>query len=121
MTKTLTITLSDEQYAALQATAAREQQSPEEVATAAVAGRLQAPATQTPAPNPQTPLDPALALMQARGELVDPATLPPYPGADDIPPRGTPERERLEEELGNALSDALERSGLSILDLIERR
>jgi hypothetical protein len=53
--------------------------------------------------------------------LVDPKTLPPYPGVEDLPPHGSPERAQLEEEIGAELSDALERSGLSILDLIERR
>jgi predicted transcriptional regulator len=123
MTKTLTITLSDEQYAALQATAAREQQSPEEVAAAAVANQLGSVTSSAADKGDQVARSRAtlLAVMRARGHLVDPSTLPPYPGAADIPPRGTPERQRFEDELGDALSDALDRSGLSILDLIERR
>jgi hypothetical protein len=119
MTKTLTITMSDEQYEALQAAATRAQRSPEEQATVTLAERLHGlPDGELPGTSKE---DPLIAIMRARGHLVDPTTLPPYPGVDEIPPEGTPERKQFEEELGNELSDALEQSGLSILDLIERR
>jgi hypothetical protein len=122
MTKALTITFSDEQYAALQATAAQAQSS-EAAAAAAVANQLGSVTSPADAECDQVARSRAtlLAVMRTRGHLVDPSTLPPYPGAADIPPRGTPERQRFEDELGDALSDALERSGLTILDLIERR
>ncbi len=61
-----------------------------------------------------------LAVMRERGHLVDPSTLAPYPGVASLPPVGSPERAQLEDEVGEALSDALEQSGKSILDLIDR-
>ena len=123
MTKTLTITMSDEQYEALQAAATRAQRSPEEQAAVTLAERLNESIQLMAGTPDEAERSKAMlfAVMRARGHLVDPATLPPYPGVDEIPPEGTPERKRFEEELGNELSDALEQSGLSILDLIERR
>jgi hypothetical protein len=38
-----------------------------------------------------------------------------------LPPLGSPERARLEAEIARELGKALARSGLSVLDLIERR
>ena len=61
------------------------------------------------------------ARLREQGVVSDPALLPPHPGTEDLPPRGSPEEQRFLDELGDELSDALERSGLSILDLIERR
>lgn len=41
--------------------------------------------------------------------------------AVQLPPLGSPERARLEAEIARELGEALARSGLSVLDLIERR
>ena len=62
-----------------------------------------------------------IAALRAQGMLEDSSGLPPYPGTDDLPPQGSPEEAQLLKEIGDELSDALEQSGLSILDLIERR
>jgi hypothetical protein len=62
-----------------------------------------------------------LGIMREQAHLVDTNGVPPYPGVAEVPRLGTPERAQFEEEIGNALSDALEQSGLSLLDLIERR
>jgi hypothetical protein len=59
--------------------------------------------------------------MRERGHLVDPKSYPPYPGVADLPLRGSAEEAQLLEEIGDELSDALEQSGLTIVDLIERR
>lgn len=123
MSKSLSISLSDAQYEALQVAAAQAHQTPEELIATTVAerfgGDFQGAATvQTPGQEAKERL---LARLREQGLLVNPKTLPPYPGAEDLPPRGSPERAQLEEEIGEELSDALESSGLSILDLIERR
>jgi hypothetical protein len=47
--------------------------------------------------------------------------MPPNSIAAELSPMDSAERATFEEEIGDALSDALEQSGLSILDLIERR
>lgn len=124
MSKTLTITLADNQYEALRAAAAQAGQAPEALAAALIATRFAAPpATPSTASTSRVPapfVDPVIAVMRANGHLVDPATLPPHPLVKDLPPSGSPEEERFLHELGEELSDALEESGLSITDLIER-
>ena len=129
MPKTITISIPDDTYEALRAAGAQAHQSPEEVAAAAVADKFPpngaVPSTpssgDTSVADFQRAKEALIAVMRARGNLVDPATLPPYPGVSDLPPYGSPERARLEEEIAAEIGDALERSGLSILDLIERR
>jgi hypothetical protein len=121
MSKTLTITLADDQYEALRAAAAQAGQAPEALAAALIAMRFAAtPATPATSPGPTPFVDPVIAVMRANGHLVDPATLPPHPLARELPPPGSPEEARFLQELGEELSDALEQSGLSITDLIER-
>ena len=122
MSKTLTITLSDDQYEALRAAAAQAGQAPDALAATLIATRFAVPPAATPATSqaPAPFVDPVLAVMRANGHLVDPTTLPPHPLAKELPPPGSPEEERFLQELGEELSDALDESGLSITDLIER-
>lgn len=124
MSKTLTITLADNQYEALRAAAAQARQAPEALAAALIAARFAAPpAMPSTASTSQVPapfVDPVIAVMRANGHLVDPASILLPKAAADIPLEGSPERAQFERELGEELSDALEQSGLSILDLIER-
>jgi|GEM_PF-2514328 hypothetical protein len=122
MSKMITISVPDDAYEALKSAGEQVHQSPEELAAAAITERFssQQPA-HTPDQQAQQAKEDFLALMRSHGYLVDPKSLPPYPGVADLPKPGTPERAKFEEEVGNALSDALEQSGLSILDLIERR
>lgn len=117
MSKTITITVSDEAYEALRSAAQQAHQSPEELVAVAVATRFHT--VRNPSVN-SSPEDPVIAVMRARGHLVDPSTLPPYPGVEDLPPKGSPEEAQLLEELGNEASDALERMGVDIADLVER-
>jgi hypothetical protein len=105
----------------VRATAARAHQSPEELIADTIAERFGADGT-APTQTPEQEAKKRLfALMRERGHLVDAKSYPSYPGMADLPPRGSPQRAQLEEVIAEALSDALERSGLSILDLIERR
>ncbi|MEO7003012.1 MAG: hypothetical protein ABI068_14450 [Ktedonobacterales bacterium] len=122
MSKMMTIAVPDDAYKALKSAGEQSHQSPEELAAAAIAERF-SPQRTAPSPDEQAQQakEDFLALMRSHGYLVDPKSLPPHPGVADLPKPGTPERAQLEDELGNALSDALEQSGLSILDLIERR
>jgi hypothetical protein len=55
--------------------------------------------------------------MRERGHLVDPKSMPPPPTFPDMPPYGTPEWDAMLEEIGEELSDAVERSGISLSDL----
>jgi hypothetical protein len=119
MPHTLSITLPDAEFEALRAAAAREGLSPEELAAAAV---KQSVAAKQSSASPQHGEDPLIAFMRARGHLEDPevikATMPSF---DNLPPPGSAEEAALMEEVGEELSDALEKMGLSITDLIERR
>ncbi|MGH2514469.1 MAG: hypothetical protein ACRDHP_02330 [Ktedonobacterales bacterium] len=117
MSKTITITIPDEAYEALQSAAQRANRSPEELVADAVTTRFHMVQEQSASSPPE---DPVIAVMRARGHLVDPSTLPPYPGVADLPPKGSPEEAQLLEELGNEASDALERMGIDIADLVER-
>jgi hypothetical protein len=124
MAKSLTIHLSDAQYEAIRAAAERARQSPEELIAATVAARFGEPQpnAKPPAQTPeQQAKDVFLSALRERGLLAEPKSLPPYPGVEKLSPRGSPERAQLEEKIADELSDGLERSGLSILDLIERR
>ena len=129
MPQTITISIPDDTYEALRSAGAQAHQSPEEVAAAAIAEKFPsngtapstAPAGDASAADFQRAKEALIAVMRGHGHLVDPSTLPPYPGVADLPPYGSPERAKLEEEIAAEIGDALERSGLSILDLIERR
>lgn len=122
MSKAMTISVPDETYEALKSAGEQAHQSPEELAAATIAERFSAlHSAQTPTQQAQAAKEDFLALMRSHGYLVNPKSLPPYPGVADLPKSGTSERAKFEEEVGDALSDALEQSGLSILDLIERR
>jgi len=127
MAQVMTIAVPDDAYAALKLAGEQVHQSPEELAAATIAERFRTPpdvstaaTSDQQAQQAQAAKDAFLAAMRAHGYLVDPKSAPPPPGLASLPPRGTPERAQLEEEVGNALSDALEQSGLSILDLVER-
>lgn len=122
MSKVITISVPDDTYEALKSAGEQMRQSPEELAAATITERFSVQQT-TPSPEQQAQeaKEAFLAMMRADGYLVDPKSLPPHPSVADLPKPGTPERAQFEEEVGNALSDALEQSGLSILDLIERR
>jgi len=121
MSKMMTITVPDDAYEALKSAGEQAHQSPEELAATITECFGTQPTPATPHQQAQQAKEALLALMRSQGHLVDPKILPPHPGVASLPKRGTPERAQLEEEVGNALSDALEQSGLSILDLIERR
>jgi hypothetical protein len=130
MVHTLTITIPEDAYAALAAAAASASRTPEELAAEAVRERFADAGAQPQPPeeSDETPSDEVTswreqlhAVMRARGHLAEPLPVPTFPDAEPLPPYGTPERAAFEEELAEELSDALERSGLSILDLVERR
>ena len=122
MSKLMTISISDDAYAALKSAGEQTNQSPEELAAAAIAERFSVqPTTASPNQRAQQARDDFLALMRRHGYLVEPGSTPSHSGVAELPPAGSPERAALEEEIGDALSDALEQYGLNILDLIERR
>jgi hypothetical protein len=124
MSKSITVSLSDTDYEALQAASAHAHQSVEELAAVALSlmARPSHAATRSPMTleEAQQAKERVLAVMRARGHLAEPAPMPLPPIAETLPPAGTTERARLEEEAGDDLSDALEESGKTILDLIER-
>lgn len=122
MSKVITISVSDDAYEALRSAGEQAHRSPEELAAAAIAERFGARHS-TPSTDDQAKRakDDFLALMRAQGYLVDPKNVPPHPSVTDLPSPGSPERAKLEAEIGDALSDAFEQSGLSMSDLIERR
>lgn len=117
MSKTITITLPDDTYEALQNAARDARRSPEELVADTVATRFNTIGNRM---ENSAKEDPVLAVMRARGHLVDPHSLPPYPGIAELPPQGSLEEAELLEEIGNEASDALERMGIDIADLVER-
>ena len=117
MSKTITITLPDDAYEALQTAAQRANRSPEELVTDAVTAQYSTTENRLESSAQE---DPVLAVMRSRGHLVDPHSLPPYLGVAELPPKGSPEEAQLLEEIGNEASDALERMGIDIADLVER-
>jgi hypothetical protein len=122
--KKLTITVPDDAYASLQSVAKAAHCAPEELATQAVLEHLGALIQQGERPQPaadQGGRDAALAVMRQRGHLVEPRPIPHHAGGGALPPTGSLPRARLDEEVAAALGDALIQSGLSVLDLIERR
>jgi hypothetical protein len=124
MTKTLTITVPDDAYRSLARAAADTSQTPEELAARAVTDRFGRQAQQQPAvPGAAQVRDMVLAVMRASGHLASPAAIVPPVIATtaELPPADTPERARLEAEIAEELGDAFQQSGLSLLDLVERR
>jgi len=122
MSKVMTISISDDAYEALKSVGEQTNQSPEELAAAAITERFSTrPIAALPDEQAQQARDDFLALMRRRGYLVEPGSVPLHSSVTELPPVGSAERATFEEEIGDALSDALEQSGLSILDLIERR
>ena len=127
MSRNITISLSDAEYAALQAAGAERHQTPEDLAAVAISSQL-APQHATTSHtetgqvhNQEQARETLLAIMRKRGHLAEPASVAHDQLKDTLPPVGSPERVAFEERIGDELSDALERSGLDILDLIERR
>jgi hypothetical protein len=123
MSQTITISLPDPDYVALRAAAARANQSPEEFVTATIRERFGAHSLspmQPPSSAPRPVEDPVIAMMRARGHLVEPSTLPRDPARLDLPAPGSPEERQLLEEIGREASDALDRIGLHVTDLVER-
>ncbi|MGH2517980.1 MAG: hypothetical protein ACRDHP_20245 [Ktedonobacterales bacterium] len=119
MSKPITIALSDEAYAALERAGAAAHQTPEEVATNILDERFGGVRVATP--EELAARDRFIAEMRARGVFTDPKSIPPYPGTEDLPPYGTLEWQKLWDETTDELGEAFARSGLSVLDLIERR
>ena len=107
--------IPDEVYQAIKEYAATRGQTPEE-AVAAWATSLRPAAS---GKDTQPVEDPMIAVMRANGHLVDPAAFPP-PRATDLPPYGSEEWTRALEALGQEASDALDRMGTSVADLVER-
>ena len=116
----LTITIPENAYAALAAAAASASRTPEELAAETVSGRFNE-APERPLLTGDEAREAIRAVMRARGHLVEPTPRPARPGATPLPPIGSPERIALEEELATELGEAFAKSGLSVLDLIERR
>ena len=108
--------IPDEVYEAIKEYAAQRGQTPEE-AVVSWATSLRQPAESGKDTQPDE--DPMIALMRANGHLVDPAAVPP-PQATDLPPYGSEEWTRALEALGQEASDALDRMGTSVADLVER-
>ena len=113
MAKKITITVPDDAYRALERAATDARQRPEELAARAVADRF--------GPSATSARDAVLAAMHASGHLAVSATAPTAATTAELPPVGSPERLRLEAETAEELGDAFRRSGLSLLDLVERR
>ena len=112
MAKNITVSLSDAEYEAVRAASAAAHQTPEEVIVATIAERFPlSTASVSPA------VENFLNHLRAQGLLAE----TPHVGVADVPARGTPERAILEADIEEGLSDALDQSGLSVLDLIERR
>jgi hypothetical protein len=124
MTRKLTITVPDDAYASLQSAAEAAHCAPEELATQVVLERLSALTQQGERPQPAVDhraRDAVLAVMRQRQHLVEPQPISHQPGAKALPPSGSPARTLLDVEVAGDLGDALVQSGLSVLDLIERR
>lgn len=115
MPKSITITISDAGYDSLRSAASATHATPEEVASAVIEERFDGADEQRKRFDDQF-----IALLREQGLLIAPHNLPPSLKLADIPPADTPERREFEERLADELSDALEASGKTILDLVER-
>lgn len=113
MAKTITITLPDDAYRSLERAASDASQTPEELAARTVTDRY--------GPDAIRARDAVLAVMRAAGHLAGPAQPLETATTIELPPAGSPERARLEAEIAQDLGDAFQQSGLSLLDLVERR
>jgi hypothetical protein len=120
MPKKLTITVPDDAYSSLQSAAGAVHITPEELASQVVLERVSelAPRSGNQVPGNAT-REAILAMMRARHHLVEHP--PKKTNVSALPPLGSPERVRLDVEIAAELGDALIQSGLSVLDLIERR
>lgn len=123
MPKRLTITLPDDAYGSLRTLADAIHRTPEELAAQVVLekfGALEQHGAQS-APQGQDMRAAVLAVMRQRRHLAEAQPSSHPRGASSLPPLGSPERERLNAAVASDLGDALALSGLSVLDLIERR
>ncbi len=119
MSKTLTISLSDEQYEAIRAAAEAAQQTPEELVAATIGDRFGAKGTGQSAP--VCAEDPVIQIMRERGHLVDPRAYPPPPQFSGIPAYGTPEWEAMiQEELERDPEDEVDWERINLADFVER-
>lgn len=122
MAKTIAITLPDDAFRSLERAATDASQTPEELAARAVMDRFDPDAHQQAiATDVAQARDMVLAAMRASGHLASPASPPTSATSVALPTEGSPERARLEAEIAQELGDAFQRSGLSLLDLVERR
>lgn len=122
MAKTIAITLPDDAFRSLERAATDASQTPEELAARAVMDRFDPDAhQQATAADAAQARDMVLAAMRASGHLASHASPPTTTTSAELPPEGSPERARLEAEIAQELGDAFQRSGLSLLDLVERR
>ena len=121
MPKTITITVSDSDYDALQAAAKNARQSPEELIVATIARRYRLQNSAPIASPEQEAREAVLAQMRASGHLVEFGQGTTHSKQGETPPADSPKRAQWEDEIGEELSQALEESGLNITDLIERR
>lgn len=119
--QTYSVHLSDEDVERLRVAAAAHNQTPEDALQTTVEDALShiepfAPQTQ---PGDARKLDPMIAVMRERGHLASTPTYQP-PAGVEIPPYGSPEFDQLLDQLGEEASDALDRMGIDVLDLVER-
>ena len=121
MPKTITITVSDSDFEALQAAAKDAQQSPEELILATIARRYHMQGAAPDASSEQGAREAVLAQMRANGHLVQFDQDAAHSEQMETPPADSPERAQWEENISQDLSRALEESGLSVTDLIGRR
>lgn len=120
MSKKLTITVPDDAYASLQSAAGAAHRTPEELATEAVLALLGEPSsTQSAQTDALQAREAVLAIMRSRHHLAE--RVPDPANTRHLPPLGSPERAQLEAEIADELGQAFKQSGLSVLDLIERR
>lgn len=123
MPKTITITVPDDAYRSLERAAAEVRQTPEELAAHALTERF-CPDTaqqQAASSDPAQARDAILRQMRASGHLATAPASRAHARQIHLPPNGSAERARLEEEIAQDLGDAFQRSGLSLPDLVERR
>ena len=123
MPKHLTIILPDDAYGSLRSVADAVHRTPEELAAQVVLEKLGALEQQgaRPAPVGQDARAAVLAVMRQRRHLAEAQPSSHPRGVQPLPPLGSPERARLDAAIARDLGDALSQSGLSVLDLIERR
>jgi CubicO group peptidase (beta-lactamase class C family) len=120
MSKTITIQLSDAEYEAVRAVAARAGQTMEALVAAAIAERLGTD-SQAAEQGARPAQDPLIQFMRERGHLVDPRTMPPPPEFPGMPAYGTPEWDRWVEEMEEEeAGDEFDFTGVNLADFVER-